>query len=569
MKKLHLSRRQALSLLGVGGASAALIDPVNMLISGLVDGIISKAQADAKTVVPRNFVYIGLPGAPARWGFDLPLFPYSGDHKNVHPFINTRFKEAPGQTIPEYVTAPITRNGVTLHMPYLWSTDIPTLDGKKVPMGDLMENLMILRGIDMKVDGHLANARKNLRPLAAAPSLTGSVADLSPTPIPAVAFGRYVSFDSYKSRRGVGQVIMTGPGNPLNTILSAFNTSGDALNSAYVTRRKAMSAAIDSALASLGEYANSGTPGADALFAYRHRAEELLRKGVGNLETAYEPVRKKYQDLSNRVAHWGNDPLPGFYHQALPFDGMPGMDPSKVCVANRECWVRNPDLRTLIQQNAYVANLAEGFAVAEYLLLSGYSSAVTLGLFGTANGNFENRVSTSTGLPLGTVNNQGIEFDEHFCGVLVSTIQNSFTFRAIATCLYEFIRTLKGAGLFDETVIQLGSEFSRNPKDNMGGSDHGWTANTTSLFCGAIKSPMVLGNTHNHTSFLLTETKSAWGHGAEVELEGQRRVLNVGNSSSTVAQLLRVERPMKNDSPLITETNGTVYPNIELAREIS
>src|SRR4051794_27536616 len=92
MKKLsHLSRRQAVAMMGACGLTPALWDPMKILMNGLVDGIIAKAQADTGTVAPRNFVYVNMSGGPPRWYWDLPLIPYGNPGFLANPGVATRF----------------------------------------------------------------------------------------------------------------------------------------------------------------------------------------------------------------------------------------------------------------------------------------------------------------------------------------------------------------------------------------------------------------------------------------------------------------------------------------------
>ncbi|OQW49297.1 MAG: hypothetical protein A4S09_12340 [Proteobacteria bacterium SG_bin7] len=119
-------------------------------------------------------------------------------------------------------------------------------------------------------------------------------------------------------------------------------------------------------------------------------------------------------------------------------------------------------------------------------------------------------------------------------------------------------------------MIQLGSEFSRCPRKDGSGSDHGWVAGCTSLYSGIIKAPMVLGNAmfDGGKSPLGANYSGTWGASAPINVDGATQYLGIGHMTSTVAELLRVEHPMKNNGSLIQEVGSGVVPLVELARNV-
>ena len=63
-----------------------------------------------------------------------------------------------------------------------------------------------------------------------------------------------------------------------------------------------------------------------------------------------------------------------------------------------------------------------------------------------------------------------------------SAVINSFQFQAIAACLYEFIQRMKAAGIWENTVFQIGSEFTAFGENRCERSDHGWQGNVITAF---------------------------------------------------------------------------------------
>ncbi len=559
---------------GVCGGLVAAKGPLNVLISSLVEEIWQAARAEGRTK-PRNYLHLNLPGGPCRWFFDLPLLPYSNSGELISdPQIVTRIN-VEGQ--PEYHTAPITVKDVTLNMPTLWSSEIPTPSGAWIPMAKLLENMIMIRGVNMQADGHPPNNFKQVRPVQGMPSLTGLVADASDKPIPAVGGSRATPYSVYKSGKGIGQVVVPdfhSETNPLAKILGAFDAKGDKLPEGFVSRRQALSGALDQAMVSLGNYAKSSEPGAENLFALRSRAEKLVRQGLGDLETAYGSLLQKYKGL---IEQCKTRNVVGVNDQPILGSAFPRLASRTVMAGSGRVIVNNADLRDLITGDSRIDELAEGCAVAEYLLLQGYSSTVLWGPSGVDGMDFHDLATvetdaggnetgqTSLGIPqiVGNMVN-----DEHFSGNAISLVGNSFLFRAIAACLYELISVLKGAGLFSETVIQIGAEFSRIPRKDFGGSEHGWMANCTSLFSGAVNKPMVLGNIASDGSDgVFNPRKTTWGKSAPVEVDGAVQILTIGHSTSTIAQLLHVAPPLPSNGTLIFENPSTgLFPTIELAK---
>lgn len=556
--KTELTRRQTLSLLGTCGLASLIRNPVDMLVNGMVDGIIQKAQAESGGAAPRNYLFFYLAGGPNRWVFDLPLSPNQANDVIRHPHVNTKF----GANLnPVYSTVPITHNGVTLHMPSLWACNLPTVGGGTVPMAKLMDGALFLRGVNMTSDGHDINTTRQIRPTGAAPSLNGAVADAASTPIPAVATTLTPAAD-YKSARGVGLSNSDlSAQNPLGSVLQPFDRSQDRSQN-YLSRREAVESSVSRALDSLGAYANSTNPGAEGLFRMRHRAEKLLREGVGNTAGEYVLLRNKYRDLIRAVA---SSTIPGVSDRAIPYRAdMNGSALSTMLSQN--IITRNTDLRTLVQADTSVTFLAESFAVAEYLVTRGYSSSVMGGISSVNRVHGENIFNIVTEATA-AAQVAGYSLDEHFHGSVVALIVDSFFFRSLAACLYELIQVLKAKNLYDETVIHIGSEFSRIPRADQAGSDHGWSAGTTSLFSGAINKPVVIGNTlKDGANSPLQKATGSWGSTASMEIDAQKRPLHFGNAAATIAELLRVKRPMPNYSSLIAESGSGISLTVDAAK---
>jgi len=569
-----MTRRESLAVMGGASLAPFIVDPINALLGGLVDGIIRKAQAATTpyALPPRNFVHINLGGGAPRWLWDLPLRGYDVNAPiQPNAMVSTRFRDVgpqySGQAM-DYVTVPVTRGGVTLHMPYMWSLGVPRPGGGQAPMADLIANMMVIRGVDLGVDGHGVNSYKQLRPVNSAPSITGMVADASPAPVPAVGLSGG-AYGSYRSKRGIGQTEASGSG-ALSTILDPFDRQGDGITGTpFLSRRQALDEAMRRASGALRNFARSSNPGAENLFDMRDAAENTIRVGVGNLSAIYNGLFAKYDDLIRRCAI---ATIPGINDKAIPWSSMimtPGV--GTLQTSFHEGYCRNPDLRTIITPNTQLPGLAAGFAVAEYLLTQRYSSSVLFGNGIVSGIDFQDTWSRGTpgtpDMPDPFLASGGIGHDQHFCGSVNSLLSTTFLYHSLSACLYEFIGVLKAAGVFDETVIQVGGEFGRDPAGNQKGSDHGWQAMSTSLFSGAIRKPLIVGNTKPYP--VNSSTPGSWGAAGLTLVDGVSQALTLGHMTSTVAHLLRVQPLLSNNSTLVVEDASGLNPTVDLAKEVA
>ena len=74
--------------------------------------------------------------------------------------------------------------------------------------------------------------------------------------------------------------------------------------------------------------------------------------------------------------------------------------------------------------------------------------------------------------------------DPHDWGTVTTNLLYSKYFQGIAFCLNSFVSSLKGSNLLQQSLIHLGSEFSRSARYNATGSDHGGRASVATLISG-------------------------------------------------------------------------------------
>lgn len=548
-----MTRRQALGAVGGGIAAPLLLNPLHTLMRGLVDGLISSAQAAEATIQPRTLINCHMVNAPALWYSMMPMSPYANLVPNRGQHINTGITN--GSLV--YQTKALTTSaGSTLHMPNLWASNIATPTGI-APMGNLIENMLIMRGVLGYSSGSHGSGRQEMtRPVATRPSLMGLVSDASSLPVQAVlttnADGMRSAFKATKT----GQTLVTNFSDPMTQILGPFDKRTDTVNSTFVTRRMAKDLLIQQALSSLGAYASSNAPGSDSLFSMRNSAELFLRNGITTAIAAYPTAVTKYKKLISDCGSLSSLKIVGLTDSPIPLpagnaDGIP-----KTSISGSSGYCQNADLSTLITGTTVADAMAVNFAIAEVLVTQNLSSSITLGLGDLTEVNYQNPVSFITKTPINPYGYWNV--DEHQGGSYVSLIANSFQYQCLYSCLNELISVLKAKGQYGETVIFLTSDFGRSEDSQAYGTKHAPDACAFQIFSGAIAASSVIGNISHGATI-------DYGQGRPVTgIFGSNRVLNVFDATSTVAGLARVTPPSDNNPSLVSATG---VPLIELGRE--
>ena len=555
-KQARMTRRQALAACGAGLASPWLLSPAGTLLTALVDGLISKAEAAESVIPPRTLVNYHATGAPAPWYSHLPMSPYSNGTPNRGKHMNTAI--ANGQLL--YRTKAMATSGGTIYMPNLWASNIAT-PGGSAPMSKLMENMLIIRGIHGNSNqSHGLGCKEMTRPVGDRPSLMGFAADASSSPVQAVLTCRADGIlGSFKSNRS-GQTLVTNFSDPMSQILGAFDKRGDSLNSTFVTRRQAKDVLIQKALASLGAYAASNAPGAENLFTMRHSAELFLSNGISAAVSAYPAALAKYKKLISdcgsqsalKIVGVTDNPIP------LPSAGSEGIEEMAISGANGS-YAQNSDAGTIITGNTYPYLMAQNFAIAEVLISLGLSQSIHIAEGSLYGMNYVSPVNFGSRTPVDA--QAWWNTDEHEGGSYLSLITNSFLYQCLYSCVNELITVLKSKNLFDETVIFITSDFGRGEDPSARGTLHASESCVIQAFSGAIAKPSVIGNISKGTNGGDTgQNRPVAG------VVGGTRSLTISDAASTIAKLARIESPASNNASLVS-ADGT--PLVEKAKEVA
>ncbi|MGE0527841.1 MAG: hypothetical protein AB7P49_12305, partial [Bdellovibrionales bacterium] len=435
-------------------------------------------------------------------------------------------------------------------MPYLWQFDIPGRNGGMRPMRELLDNLLVLRGINTFDSSHRGSQQKMTLAAGAAASLHGMVADYTSVSLPAVVVDDPLL--PYLSARGSSVMTLgTGGGvNVLKTALGAFeNQSTDAFETRIDELEPYIQAAVQSVESRIAPYSLN-------LVRDRRNAEDMIREGVSGLDQSWNDLVTKYQDLITRSFAMV---IPGLNDAPV---GAPGPRDGRYQFQAPNDIIGNPDLRTALTPDSGVAGLAQNFAVAEYCLTRGFtkSMALTVGAVGSLGLEINGTFSPS----------HYFGHDHHYAGVYPTTFFSAFLFVALSSCLLELIDIMRatpasnGLSLFDESVIHVAGEFNRKTRVAMDGSDHAWEAQSVSLISGAIKGLHVVGSIYNKTPNPneIIDYPGTWGYAAPVGKLGNSPV-TTGHTLSSVAYLLRVPNPNPATIPVIQlDPDGSVVSMI-------
>ena len=553
-KKFELDRRTLLKniLLGTGVVSSAPFDMflTNMMVNLLQSGTAHAAGEEA-AFQDIKFISLVMAGGAPRYYWDLPVQPNGDDALVFNPMVVNKFVNNGSTIKAEYAT---TKVG-DYYMPHVWSGNIATTAGV-VPMSALGQNMMIMRGIDLQIDSHPIDRERQIAPVPGGISITGLVADHATTPIPAV--GRNGGGNFYRGEKGIAYVELAGT-NPLTSALSPFSP----LSSMKTINNGSVESAIDAALMRMSARSADKSKFLPSTFATRFNAKKMMMKSFGNLQANYNSLVAKYRALISRSFEAKDSlSLAGVDDMAIP---ALGTNPFRVLEAE---YLTGSDIRTLTDAMTGITNLAEGMAIAEFMVTQGLSSSVNI-----QSDSFTNVFYQSVYNKTSKVTRTGVRgnhsMDVHFTGSHAGTIIFSRYYRAVSACLYELIAQLKsvqagyGQNLFDRTVLSVTSEFNRIPRTDGSGADHGWQGSNFTVLSGMIDNLTVVGNVKTDV-----DARGTWGlAGPMEELNGREAI--IGNASSTVSALLEVKTPTPNDQAFAYKDNGKMKLAIKSLKNVA
>jgi len=214
------------------------------------------------------------------------------------------------------------------------------------------------------------------------------------------------------------------------------------------------------------------------------------------------------------------------------------------------------DFRNSITTLNPITNLAEAFALTEYILKEGLGTSIEVA---------STDMQGLTMMAAGTSNQQSIAAisDMHETGAMASLLICTAYFRGLSAAILELSRQL-GESKWSETVLQVMSDFGRIARTNASGADHGYNQMVTSVFSGAIQQgPFVVGNVLRQGAN--GDYAGSQGLAASIDGYNQKGAPTPVMAASTVAALLNLHKnPYENvAAPLVQLQNGqlkVLYP---------
>lgn len=511
---------------GMSGIYLAASNPINLLFQAIAEGFISKAHAQAMGTDPRRYVCILMEGAPTRWVWDSFLCP-SGNMardfiKNgaVNNYIGGSGEYDGSLSNLEYRAEKILNlptGTPDIYMSPIWNRDIPTVGNGWVPMSKLLHNALLIRGVNMGQDvGHSLGPAKILTAEPGVSTLTGALAEHSHSSIKAVGLSQYdrYSFSEHRlggffSKEGLSPTIQRETGyyinrrgvDPLSMLMAPFiETNATVLSSS--ARQAELKTHMDAALREMSAFANSSIPGADELYRLRSDVDSVMRLNFGDLKAQYELLYAKYEDLVRRSGAPTNNIIP-----ANDYGSYTGKS--------------NP--------YANISGLASQFAIAEFLFRHDLSRNITISL------------TEGTSPTVSGISNKHDEHDQR--DRQASLMSMSAEFRAISAVIYEFSRAIESS-VWEDTVVQIGSEYDRLPHDLSYGTDHAADSNMLTFFSGAIQKPILIGNIKKNGRED-ARYKGTWGAAATVQTQWGELTIDPKIGVSTAAALLNIPSPSR------------------------
>jgi hypothetical protein len=540
-KKNNLSRRQFLNYAASSSIVGLCRSPAKALFATILGGMSQRAWAQSLGLAPRNLIDLCENGGPARWMCNTFLSPYSSAGINPAPMVGTRFKNVGGRYIGvQYET--VRQKGIDV--PWMWSHELPSANGSTRPMADLLDNLLCIQGINTRNAGHASSQLWHMLPVGALKSTSALSADASNAPFAALNINA-PSF-VFRSTESKTALSVSTSGNMLSTLLDPFRPAG---TPEFRTKKSELREAYDSLLPSLDALARAGHPGAEAIVQNRESALQLVATNFDALAGEWTTLLAKYRSLITRAIYDPARPLVGINDLPIGEAGSGAPELYQVTNGSALNLHLSSDLRTAVDSRTTINGLAEGFAFTEYVIRAKLTSSVALGI-----GSIGPFVRQSDGASIEVMGN-----DQHTCGLYPTMYFTLLRHRAVLACLAELIDQLKAQNIYNDTVIRLAGEFTRNPRGLIG-SDHGFRGQVLNLYSGAFSGPLIIGNLRNDGNL-------GWGSGGKIPELG--RQLNLNDSTVTLAHLLRVPAPLTSASPVVTLSSGGLVSNIGKTTQVA
>ncbi|MGH1468345.1 MAG: DUF1501 domain-containing protein [Bdellovibrionales bacterium] len=520
------SRRDILKLLGAGAAVAS--SPMELFLDQLVPSLIERASATETEALANKYILVQQFGAPPRWMYDLFLSPYGNN-----PMANIMANGSVASELTggaRYTGAAYKTHKVKgINAPVIWKSNVADGSGAPRPISDLMDNMLVLQGIDALNPGHAPAAALMNRPLTQY-SIDGILADQAGLPFGGIGLGS-TSLD-FKSPKGKNAKLYSGGQDMAALLPEAFAAGVGNLHKEY-------SKEIDGAVEKLNRGIAGVKLGSGSLSLDQAGARKLMEGEVAKIAAAYPVLLAKYEKIISETVKMSQG-LEGLSDKPVGKTGDRTGD-LNYRESSGDRIVTDADMRDTIK-TANIPNLAKEFAVAEYVITNNLTSSVSIGV-GSLRVNFNGAARTVTK-------------DQHRTGVLNSVFYTTLFYRINSACILGLIEGLKttaykGSNMFDHTVIRQSNEFGRYPRTDGTGSDHSpWSSNCM-LLSGMIKGPIIAGQILKDGASI-GRRPGSWGAAGNLK---HGPTATTGHVISSIATMLGVETPSVNNPSLVVKND--------------
>jgi hypothetical protein len=577
--KKKLSRRDFIQQ---GLAGSVALSPLSMFLSNVFVDYLSKATAHAQGIEAASLMSMFnfyMTGGPARWMWDLPLSNQATEDLG-NPSLITVYGNGGSPGIYKSTLV----DGI--YLPWFWSGNLPTSNGGVIPAADLAHHMFMIRGVEHASDGHALNANRMLAPVPG-PNLPGLVADGSTRSVPSIGItGTNPYFSSAKGLSHLsappGTTLLSAAMAPFQQTSSKGLLMNDSTLGLPLGTNGATEDAFDTFFSAMAQNAGSLQRFMPSSFLDRQNAKQLMKRDYDGLATEYTNLQTKYQSLVSRALKSTEVALKivGVDDVAIPGDAnnnhytMTVRDDSADTLAGRIPIYSGTDLRGIFTDQSDVdpdktpteiVNLVDTFILAEYMLKNGLSQSVSGFLTGRLNKLKLDKVHLDGVATLNLLGDFWI--DQHEDGAAITLMINTRYFKAISACLYELISVLKTQGMFNTTMINMVSEFSRWPDADGIGTGHGYKGAPFSFINGKVNGAICIGNIgYEKQGGIPLMERGLWGAAAPTI---GTRTINAGNVASTVAAIVGVKSPSPNNMALAKVEGDNIIPLVTSRKNIT
>ena len=526
------------------------------LINMIVLSTIEKAHAQVSGSIPKNYLSIHLGGGPSRFLFDQFLTPNLTDpvlSLSDPTYWNDGVTTAFNNNVLEHRL--MTYNGV--RVPHHYQYPVITSKGSVLPT-QLLNHMGVIRGYSSGTDGHEVNNPIQAYPDPAAPSLHAVTADYRKDLISAVDYNGRMPFASSAGK--VASIITNhnGVGGSIGGLINVFKKYVP--QSSLINNIDQLSGARnyfkDVLKATLQNYDKTT---ANAIKDHMASGETLIQFAAEDLNTIWNTLYLKYKDSidkSSQIVDGPNGPIP------FLTDNPVKLLMTEPNITDDFSIDRNFDLREAFKTSSG-AFVETGFA----RILALYEYCLTRGITGVLGGEVGTTVANIKLIESGgtTLVNKSIGNDQHNTPPRLNVLGSAMMYRGMMGGLLELVDFLKtkqfnGQDLFSQTVIHITGDFSRSPRTDKIGYDHGWDAQVTSVISGAIiNGPIVVGNIKRSGR---SGYNGTWGIGEKVDFNGSKEVLSVRHVAAAVANLLNAPNPWIFTHKVWELQNNVLVPKI-------